>query len=191
MCGRRADYLRALNLVMSFRDTFTRSSSSSEGLRYDDAAAYHFYITVLIIGVLPLGWSLLKTVTSPFSHIPTLSEVEKKRQFRDKIAKFKKENRFNYITFGFFLKVPSSPRRCSSLGPCSTPSQSVRVPSWSPKTKSKGSTLMRSWRSSQMPLSNASRRPTANWLLSTIQIATLTTPRPVPSSSSSPRPMSV
>lgn len=74
---------------MSFRDTFTRSSSS-ENLRYDDAAAYHFYITILIIVVVPLGWSVLKTITNPFSHIPTLSELEKKKQFRDKIARFKK-----------------------------------------------------------------------------------------------------
>lgn len=74
---------------MSFRDTFTRSSGS-ENLRYDDAAAYHFYITILIIVVVPLGWSVLKTIANPFSHIPTLSELEKKKQFRDKIAKFKK-----------------------------------------------------------------------------------------------------
>ncbi len=75
---------------MSFRDTFTRNSNSSENLRYDDNAAYHFYITILIIVCIPLGWSILKTILNPFSHIPNLNELEKKRQFRDKIAKFKK-----------------------------------------------------------------------------------------------------
>lgn len=96
---------------MSFRDAFTRGSSS-ENLRYDDAAAYHFYMTVLIIVGLPLGWSILKTITNPFSHIPTLSELEKKRQFRDKIAKFKKENKYGFITFRFVLKVKISSYRC-------------------------------------------------------------------------------
>ena len=90
---------------MSFRDTFTRSSNSSENLRYDDAAAYHFYITVLIIVGIPLGWSIIKTIFSPFSHIPSLPVLEKKRQFRDKIDKFKRENKYAFITFRFVLKV--------------------------------------------------------------------------------------
>ena len=60
---------------MSFRDTFTRSSNSSENLRYDDAAAYHFYVTVLLILGIPLAWSILKTILNPFSHIPSLSEL--------------------------------------------------------------------------------------------------------------------
>ena len=65
------------NLVrqMSFRDAFTRSSTSSENLRYDDAAAYHFYITILIIVGLPLGWSIFKTILNPFSYIPNLKEI--------------------------------------------------------------------------------------------------------------------
>ena len=91
---------------MSFKDAFTRNSNSSENLRYDDNAAYHFYMTILIIVVLPLAYSIIKTIANPFSHIPNLSEVEKKRQFRDKISKFKKENRYAYITFKFVLKVP-------------------------------------------------------------------------------------
>lgn len=92
-------------LRMSFRDAFTRSSTSSENLRYDDAAAYHFYMTVLIIVGIPLGWSIIKTVSNPFSHIPSLPELEKKRQFRDKIAKFRRENKFSFVTFRFILKV--------------------------------------------------------------------------------------
>ena len=91
--------------IMSFRDTFTRNSNSSENLRYDDNAAYHFYITILILVVVPLGYNIAKTILNPFSHIPTLSELEKKRQFRDKISKFKKENKYNYISFKFVLKV--------------------------------------------------------------------------------------
>jgi preprotein translocase subunit Sec63 len=89
---------------MSFKDTFTRTNSS-ENLRYDDNAAYHFYMTILIIVVIPLTYSLLKTIFNPFSHIPTLSDLEKRRQFRDKISKFKKENKYSYITFKFILKV--------------------------------------------------------------------------------------
>jgi translocation protein SEC63 len=90
---------------MSFRDAFTRSSNSSENLRYDDAAAYHFYITMLLIVGLPLGWSILFTFLNPFSHIPSLSLLEKKRQFRDKIIKFKRSNRFSFFTFKFVLKL--------------------------------------------------------------------------------------
>lgn len=97
---------------MSFREAFTRNSNSSEQLRYDDAAAYHFCITLLIIAFLPLAYSILKTILAPFSHIPTLNELEKKRQFRDKIQRFKKENRYNYITFKFVLKV--APLLCRS-----------------------------------------------------------------------------
>lgn len=62
-----------INLHMSFREAFTRNSNSSEQLRYDDAAAYHFCITLLIIVFLPLTYSILKTILAPFSHIPTLN----------------------------------------------------------------------------------------------------------------------
>lgn len=55
--------------------------------------------------VIPLAYSIIRTILNPFSHIPTLSELEKKRQFRDKISKFKKENKYSYITFKFVLKV--------------------------------------------------------------------------------------
>ena len=63
------------NQSMSFRDAFTRNNNSSDNLRYDDAAAYHFYITVLIIVALPLAWSILSTMLNPFSHIPNLKEL--------------------------------------------------------------------------------------------------------------------
>jgi hypothetical protein len=62
-------------------------------------------VTILIIIFLPLCYSILKTIINPFSHIPTLDELEKKKQFRDKIEKFKKDNRYNYLTFKFALKV--------------------------------------------------------------------------------------
>ena len=71
-------------IVMSFRDAFTRSSTSSENLRYDDAAAYHFFITILIIVGLPLGWSIIKTIINPFSYIPNLKEIEKKNANEEK-----------------------------------------------------------------------------------------------------------
>lgn len=90
---------------MSFRETFTRSSSNSEHLRYDDTAAYHFGITILIILACPLAYSLLSAVLRPFSHIPQLDDLQKKRHFRDKIARFKKENRHAYFTFKFVLKT--------------------------------------------------------------------------------------
>lgn len=61
---------------MSFRETFTRSSNSSEKLQYDDLAAYHFLITVLIIAFIPLAYSIVSTILSPFSHIPNLKELE-------------------------------------------------------------------------------------------------------------------
>ncbi len=60
---------------MSFRDTFTRGSGSSENLRYDDTAAYHFYITILLVITIPLLYSILKSIFNPFSHIPRLIDI--------------------------------------------------------------------------------------------------------------------
>ena len=90
---------------MSFRDTFTRSESSSENLQYDDNAAYHFYTTILLLVFLPLTYSVIKTVLNPFGHIPHLKEIEKKPHFIKKITKFKKENRLNYLSCWFIFKV--------------------------------------------------------------------------------------
>lgn len=75
---------------MSFRDTFTRSDTSSENLQYDDTAAYHFYTTLLILVLIPISYSVLKTIRNPFGHIPRLESIEKKPQFIKKINKFKK-----------------------------------------------------------------------------------------------------
>ena len=57
---------------MSFRDTFTRSQTSSDNLQYDDAAAYHFYTTMLILVLIPISYSIIKTLKNPFGHIPKL-----------------------------------------------------------------------------------------------------------------------
>lgn len=88
---------------MSFRESFTRSSN--ENLQYDDAAAQHFFMTILIIVVLPLLYSLLKSALFPFSHIKSLSQLEKEPRFKAKILKYKKENRFKFLTFGYVLKL--------------------------------------------------------------------------------------
>lgn len=93
---------------MSFRDSFTRDSSSSENLQYDDAAAYHFYLTMLLLITLPLLYHIIKTILNPFAHIPNLKQIEQKKQFKSRIQKFKKEYRFNYATKGFVLKVHHS-----------------------------------------------------------------------------------
>lgn len=74
---------------MSFRDTFTRGSGS-ENLQYDDTAAYHFCTTMLILIAVPLFYSIIKSILYPFSHIPSLHEIEKKPQFKEKVKKFKK-----------------------------------------------------------------------------------------------------
>jgi len=60
---------------MSFRETFTRNSGGSDNLRYDDTAAYHFYVTILIIVVGPLLYSIFKTILNPFSNIPQIHEL--------------------------------------------------------------------------------------------------------------------
>lgn len=57
---------------MSFRDTFTRNSSSSENLQYDDTAAYHFFATILLIVSVPLFYHLIKSCLNPFGYIPRL-----------------------------------------------------------------------------------------------------------------------
>lgn len=67
---------------MSFKDTFTRDSSSNENLQYDDAAAYHFYLTMLLLITIPLIYSIFKSVLNPFGHIPDLKDIENKSQFK-------------------------------------------------------------------------------------------------------------
>lgn len=90
---------------MSFRETFGRSSSSSENLRYDDLASYHFLVTLLVIAIVPLGYSILKTIFNPFGRFPNVTHLQEKRQFREKIDRFKKEHRYSYITCGFVFKI--------------------------------------------------------------------------------------
>ena len=90
---------------MSFRDTFTRNSSGKENLQYDDVAFHHFFITLLLVIALPLLYTVIRTILNPFRHLPNLKEIEQKKQFQDKIARFKKENKYSYVTVGFVFKV--------------------------------------------------------------------------------------
>ena len=90
---------------MSFRDTFTRDSSGKENLQYDDVAFHHFFITLLLVIVLPLLYTVVRTILNPFRHLPNLKEIEDKKQFQDKISRFKKDNKYSYITCGFIFKV--------------------------------------------------------------------------------------
>jgi hypothetical protein len=90
---------------MSFRDTFTKSSSS-ENLQYDDNAAYHFYVTILAIVGVGLAWSVSRRILYPFAHITSLELVENSPHFKEKIQRFKKDNRWSYVSFTFILKVP-------------------------------------------------------------------------------------
>ena len=89
---------------MSFRDTFTRNDSS-ENLQYDDNASYHFFTTILLLVLLPLLYSIIKTILNPFGNIPRLKEIEKEPHFVKKVAKFKQENRFSYFGCWFVFKV--------------------------------------------------------------------------------------
>lgn len=57
---------------MSFKDTFTRNSNSSENLQYDDTAAYHFFTTILLIVSVPLLYNIIKSILNPFGYIPRL-----------------------------------------------------------------------------------------------------------------------
>lgn len=90
---------------MSFRDTFTRNSNSNENLQYDDTAAYHFFATILILVSVPLLYTIIKPILNPFGYIPRLKDIENKPQFSKKIAKFKKENRYKFVTCWFVVKV--------------------------------------------------------------------------------------
>lgn len=90
---------------MSFRDTFTRDSSGKENLQYDDVAFHHFFITLLLVIAVPLLYTVIRTILNPFRHLPNLKEIETKKQFSEKIARFKKDNKYNFITIGFVLKV--------------------------------------------------------------------------------------
>ncbi len=55
--------------------------------------------------LIPLLYTTVRTILNPFGHIPKLADIENKPQFSKKIAKFKKENRYSYITCGFVFKV--------------------------------------------------------------------------------------
>ena len=78
------DYLALYIYLMSFKDTFTRDSTSHH-LRYDDTAFHHFFVTLLLIIGVPLAYSVVSNILNPFKHIKGLDEIAKKRMFRDKI----------------------------------------------------------------------------------------------------------
>lgn len=100
---------------MSFRDSFTRNTSGKENLQYDDIAFHHFFITLLLVIFLPLLYTVIRTIINPFRHLPNLKDIEEKRQFQSKIKRFKKDNKFSYVTVGFVFKVFISPyQRLSS-----------------------------------------------------------------------------
>lgn len=90
---------------MSFRDSFTRNTSGKENLQYDDVAFHHFFITLLLVIVIPLFYTVIRTILNPFRHLPNLKDIENKKQFQEKIARFKKDNRYSYLTVGFVVKV--------------------------------------------------------------------------------------
>lgn len=53
---------------MSFRDTFTRGSGN-QNLQYDDSASMYFIVTLLIVIILPLVVSILKSILFPLRNI--------------------------------------------------------------------------------------------------------------------------
>ena len=54
---------------------------------------------------MPLFYNIIKAFFNPFGHIPRLKDIETKPQFAKKIVKFKKENRYKFVTFWFVVKV--------------------------------------------------------------------------------------
>lgn len=90
---------------MSFRDTFTRSSSSSENLQYDDTASMHFLATVLCLVGLALLYSLAKNVLFPWGRVRGLAQAEKNSVLKPKVQRFKRERRYAFLSFWFVLKV--------------------------------------------------------------------------------------
>jgi hypothetical protein len=62
-------------------------------------------MTVLIIAFVPLVYSILKSALFPFSHMKIIKSLDKELSFKDKIAKYKKDNRYKFFTFGYVLKI--------------------------------------------------------------------------------------
>jgi preprotein translocase subunit Sec63 len=92
------------DLLMSFRDTFTRSSSS-ENLQYDDTASLHFLATVMSILSVALLYNIGKKALFPWGNVRGLKEAGKNSVMKAKVERFKKERRYSFLTFWWLLKL--------------------------------------------------------------------------------------
>ena len=90
--------------IMSFRDTFTRGSAN-EHLQYDDTASMFFVSTVLLVLTAWLAVHLLRKILWPWGDIKGFKEAASNPALKHKVAQFKKERRYSFLTFWFVLKV--------------------------------------------------------------------------------------
>jgi hypothetical protein len=59
----------------------------------------------LLLLLAPLVYSIARQLLNPFGYVPRLKEMEQEPQFQSKLAIFKRENRYKFVTCWFVLKV--------------------------------------------------------------------------------------
>lgn len=95
---------------MGFKEAFTRQGEG-EDLIYDDGAFYYFALSLLTIILLPLIYSLLKPLFTTYllkSDSRKFTRVPKAAQDQANLRLIQAQRRHNWLTCGYFFKVPSS-----------------------------------------------------------------------------------
>ena len=90
--------------MSSFKDTFTRDQGGENNLQYDDTAFYYFFLTLLVLAIIPLIISIFRQIFFD-SETSKLSKNCPCPTCTAKVLIIKKDLAYNWLNKGLFLKV--------------------------------------------------------------------------------------
>lgn len=90
--------------MSSFKDTFTRDQGGDSNLQYDDTAFYYFFLTLLVLAIIPLIISILRQIffNSEASKVNANCPCP---SCKAKILSLKKDLSGKWMNKSLFLKV--------------------------------------------------------------------------------------
>ena len=90
--------------MSSIKDTFTRDQGGDSNLQYDDTAFYYFFLTILVLAIIPLIISILRQIFFD-SESSKLNRNCQCQPCKAKVQQLKKELSYNWFNKSLLLKV--------------------------------------------------------------------------------------
>lgn len=90
--------------MSSFKDTFTRDQGGDNNLQYDDTAFYYFFLTLLVLAIIPLIISIINQIFFD-KEIKNLKNNCPCPDCKSKAELIRKSLAFSWLNKSLFFKV--------------------------------------------------------------------------------------